>query len=78
MSREQLLHMTDQQFGSVAFVYRSKKGGCIKVTNLLDAKDYQGKPEWEHLATLDAHRWIEGLLRSSQKHRVEKIREILK
>jgi hypothetical protein len=77
MSREQLPYMTDQQFHQVAFVYRSKKG-CIKVANLLDAKDYDKKPEWEHLATLDAHRWIECLLRSSQKLQREQIRTILK
>ena len=69
--------MTNEQFYQVAFVYRSQKG-CIRVVDLADAKDYQGKPDWEHLATLDSHRWIEGLLRSSQKHRAEKIREILK
>ena len=69
--------MTNEQFNQVAFVYRSKKG-CIKVANLLDAKDYDKKPEWEHLATLDAHRWIECLLRSSQRRRVEQIKEILK
>ncbi len=77
MSREQLPYMTDEQFNQVAFVYRSQKG-CIKVANLLDAKDYDKKPEWEHLATLDAHRWIEYVLRCSQRRRVELIKEILK
>ena len=77
MSRETLPYMTNEQFGSVAFVFRSKKG-CIKVTNLLDYKDYDKKPEWEHLASLDAHRWIECLLRSSQKRRSEQINRILK
>lgn len=76
MSREQLPYMTDEQFGSVAFVYRNKKG-CIIVASLLDAKTFDGNPDWKHLATLDSFRWIEGLLRSSQKHRVEKIKAIL-
>ena len=77
MSRETLPYMTDEQFGSVALVYRSQKG-CIKVTSLMDAGEYDKNPEWEHLASLDAHRWIEGLLRSSQKQRAEKIKQILK
>lgn len=77
MNREQLPYMTDEQFNQVAFIYRSQKG-CIKVVGMLEAKDYENKPQWEHLATLDSFRWIEGLLRSSQKHRVEKIKEILK
>ena len=77
MSREQLPYMTDAQFHQVAFVFRSKKG-CIKVANLLEAKDYDKDPEWEHLASLDSHRWIECLLRSSQKQQREQIRTILK
>lgn len=77
MSREQLPYMSDEQFNRVAFIYRSKTDG-IRVVGMLEAKIYENNPDWEHLATLDAHRWIEGLLRSSQKHRVEKIKEILK
>ena len=69
--------MTNEQFNQIAFVYRSQKG-CVKVVGMLEAKEYDGKPEWEHLASLDAHRWIECLLRSSQKQRAEQIREILK
>lgn len=78
MNREQLPYMTDEQFGSIAFVYRTKKGGRIIVASLLDAKTLDNNPEFEHLATLDSFRWIECLLRSSQKQRVEKIKEILK
>jgi len=77
MSRETLPYMTDEQFHQVAFVFRSRKGGGIRVANLLDAKDYGAKDDWEHLASLDAHRWIETLLRSSQKRRSEQIKEIL-
>ena len=78
MSRETLPYMTDQQFQSVAFVYRSRKGGSIRVVGMLEAKDYDGNPEWEHLASLDSHRWIETLLRSSQKQQREQINRILK
>ena len=77
MSRETLPYMTNEQFHQVAFVYRSKRG-CIKVANLLNAKEYEKNPDWEHLASLDAHRWIECLLRSSQKQQREQIRTILK
>lgn len=76
MSRELLPYMTDEQFGSIAFVYRAKNGRII-VASLLDAKTFDGNPDWEHLATLDSFRWIEGLLRSSQKQRAEKIKAIL-
>lgn len=77
MTIEQLPYMTDEQFGSIAFVYRSKKGRII-VASLLDAKTFDNNQEWEHIATLDAHRWIEGLLRGSQRKRMEQIKEILK
>lgn len=77
MSREQLPYMSDEQFNRVAFIYRSKKG-CIKVANLMEAKDYDKNPEWEHLATLDANRWIECMLNNTQKERNKQIKEILK
>jgi hypothetical protein len=77
MNKETLPYMTDEQFGSVAFVYRSKKG-CIKVVGMLEAKTFDNNPEFEHLATLDSFRWIESLLRSSQKRQKEQIKEILK
>jgi hypothetical protein len=77
VSREQPPYMSDEQFNRVAFIYRSKKG-CIKVANLMEAKDYEKNPEWEHLATLDANRWIECLLNNTQKERNKQIKEILK
>jgi len=69
--------VTNEQFNQVAFVYRTKKG-CIKVVGMLEAKNYDGNPDWEHLASLDSHRWIECLLRSSQRQQREQIRTILK
>jgi len=77
VSRETLPYMTNEQFQSVAFVYRTKNG-CIKVANLLEAENYDKNPELEFLASLDSHRWIECLLRSSQKQQREQIRTILK
>jgi len=69
--------VTNEQFNQVAFVYRTKKG-CIKVVGMLEAKNHDGNPDWEHLASLDSHRWIEYLLRSSQRQQREQIRTILK
>lgn len=77
MSREQLPFMSDEQFNRVAFVYRSKEDG-IKVVGLLEAKNYEDKTKYQHLATLDSFRWIECLLNNSQKERNEQIKQITK
>ena len=76
MSREQLPYMSDEQFNRVAFVYRVKEGG-IRVVGLLEAKNYEDKTKYQHLATLDSFRWIECLLRNSTKERNKQIKEIL-
>lgn len=77
MSREQLPYMSDEQFNRVAFVYRSKEDG-IRVVGLLEAKDYEDRSKYEHLATLDSFRWIKCLLRNTQKERNRQIKDILK
>ena len=77
MSREQLPYMSDEQFDRVAFIYRSKTDG-IRVVGLLEAKNYEDRSKYEHLATIDSFRWIECLLRNSTKERNRKIKEILK
>ena len=77
MSREQLPHMTDDQFRRVAFVCRSKEDG-IKVVGLLEAKNYEDKTKHQHLATLDSFRWIECLLRNTPQERIKQIKEITK
>lgn len=69
--------MTDEQFHSVAFVYRSKEDG-IRVVGLLEAKNYEDKTKYQHLATLDSFRWIECLLRNSPRERTKQIKDILK
>ena len=76
MSREQLQYMSDDQFNRVAFVYRSKEDG-IRVVGLLEAKDYEDRTKYEHLATLDSFRWIECLLRNSTKERNKQIKDVL-
>ena len=77
MSREQLPYMSDEQFNRVAFIYRSKEDG-IRVVGMLEAKDYEDRTKYEHLATLDTHGWIEYLLRNTPKERNRQIKEVLK
>lgn len=77
MSREQLPYMSDEQFDRVAFVYRSKEDG-IRVVGLLEAKDYEDRSKYEHLATIDSFRWIECLLKNSPRERAKQIKDILK
>ena len=77
MSREQLPYMSDDQFNRVAFVYHSKEDG-IKVVGLLEAKNYEDKTKYQHIATLDSFRWIECLLNNSPKERIKQIKEITK
>lgn len=77
MSREQLPYMSDDQFNRVAFVYRSKTDG-IRVVGLQEAKNYEDKTKYQHLATLDSFRWIECLLSNSPEERIKQIKEITK
>ena len=77
MSREQLPYMSDEQFNQIAFVYRSKTDG-IRVVGLLEAKSYEDRSKYEHLATLDSHGWIECLLRNTPRERTKQIKDILK
>lgn len=77
MSREQLPYMSDEQFFAAAFVFRSKTDG-IRVVGLTESKNYSDRKKYKHLATLDTHRWIECLLRNTQKERNRQIKEILK
>jgi len=74
---EQLPYMSDEQFWSAAFVFRSKTDG-IRVVGLTEAKNYSDRNKYKHLATLDTHRWIECLLRNTPKERNRQIKEILK
>ena len=77
MSREQLPYMSDEQFNRVAFVYRSKEDG-IRVVGMLEAKNYEDRSKYEHLATIDFHGLIEYLLRNTPRERTKQIKDILK
>ena len=74
--REQLPYMSDEQFNRVAFVYRSKTDG-IRVVGMLEAKNYEDRTKYQHLATLDSFRWIECLLKNSPRERTKQIKDIL-
>ena len=76
MSREQLPYMSDEQFNRVAFIYSNKEDG-IRVVGLLEAKNYEDKTKYQHLATLDSFRWIECLLRRTPRERNRQIKGIL-
>ena len=69
--------MSDEQFGRIAFVYRSKEDG-IRVVGLLEAKNYEDRTKYQHLATIDPHGWIEYLLRNSPRERVNQIKDTFK
>jgi hypothetical protein len=69
--------MSDEQFWSAAFVFRSKEDG-IRVVGLTEAKNYSNRQKYKHLATLDSFRWIECLLRNTQRERTKQINDILK
>jgi hypothetical protein len=75
--REQLPYMSDEQFDRIAFVYRSKEDG-IRVVGLLEAKNYEDRTKYQHLATIDPHAWIEYLLRNSPRERSKQIKQIEK
>ena len=77
MSREHLPYMSDEQFNRVAFIYRSKEDG-IRVVGMLEAKNYEDRSKYQHLATLDSFRWIECLLRNTPRERTKQIKDILK
>ena len=77
MSREQLPYMSDEQFNQIAFIYRSKEDG-IRVVGMLEAKSYEDKTKYQHLATLDSFRWIECLLNNTPRERTKQIKDIVK
>jgi hypothetical protein len=76
MNLEQLPYMPDEWFNTIAFVYRNKTEG-IRVVGMTMAKEYQDKTQWDHIATLDSHKWIECLLRNNSRERNKQISAIL-
>ena len=52
---------------TVAFIYINKTNGVIRVESLETAKNIDGKPDWKHVSTVDAHVVLEQILRASDK-----------
>jgi hypothetical protein len=49
---------------SVAFIYVHKTNGVIRVETLETAKTLHDRPEWKHVATINAHVVLEQILRA--------------
>ena len=50
---------------TVAFIYVNKTNGVVRVESLDTAKHVDGKPDWKHVSTVDAHVVLEQILRAS-------------
>ena len=50
---------------TVAFIYVNKTNGVVRVESLDTAKHIDGRPDWEHVATISAHVVLEQILRAS-------------
>ena len=62
---------------SIAFIYVHKTNGVVRVESLDTAKHVDGKPEWKHVATINAHVVLENILRASIKDRNLIIKHLL-
>ena len=50
---------------TVAFIYVHRKNGVIRVESLETAKHIDGKPDWNHVSTINTHVVLEQILRAS-------------
>ena len=50
---------------TVAFIYINKTNGVIRVESLDTAKHIDGKPDWNHVSTINTHVVLEQILRAS-------------
>jgi hypothetical protein len=50
---------------TAAFIYINKTNGVVRVESLDTAKHIDGKPDWNHVSTVDAHVVLEQILRAS-------------
>ena len=62
---------------TVAFIYVHKTNGVIRVENLDTAKHIDSKPDWKHVATINAHVVLEQILRAKGKERNQIIKHLL-
>jgi hypothetical protein len=62
---------------SVAFIYINKTNGVIRVETLETAKHIDGRPDWKHVSTVNAHVVLEQILRAKGKERNLIIKHLL-
>ena len=61
-----------------AFVYVHRKNGAIRVESLETARNVDGRPEWKHVSTVNAHICLENILTASTRQRTQYIKDLLK
>ena len=50
---------------AVAFIYVHRKNKVVRVESLDTAKHIDGKPDWNHVSTINTHVVLEQILRAS-------------
>ena len=63
---------------SFAFIYVHKGNGTIRVESLETARNVDGRPEWKHVSTVNAHVALENILTASTRQRTQYIKDLLK
>ena len=63
---------------TVAFIYVHKTNGAIRVESLETARQVDGRPEWNHVSTVNAHVCLENILTASTRQRTQYIKDLLK
>ena len=62
---------------TVAFIYVHAFNGMIRVESLDTARNIDGKPDWKHVSTINAHVVLENILRAKGKERSLIIKHLL-
>lgn len=62
---------------TVAFIYVHKTNGVVRVESLETAKHFDGKANWNHVATINTHVVLEQILRAKGKERNLIIKHLL-
>jgi len=60
-----------------AFIYVHKSNGLVRVESIDTAKNIDGNPEWNHVATINPHVVLESILRATIKDRNQIIKHLL-
>jgi hypothetical protein len=63
---------------TVAFIYLHAFNGMIRVESLETAKHIDGKPDWNHVSTVNVHVVLEQILRAKGQERNQIIKHLLK